>query len=192
MPSKEHENLAVKAIRWLNSRTNLGSLRAATEVKIGEGYVVDGAALSYLEMRIYRKYCDDSGVKPMIRRYNGIIKEFIIIGEVQRCISCVFEVKISRNDFLGTFGKGKNHENRKTPVAHMHWIVAPRFLVKVEEAPGFWGLLVTSHGGMREVKKPRVVLRTDQQMDSFAHNLIWPMFKSRQQWTIPEEEDKEW
>ena len=93
-------------------------------------------------------------------------------GDFSAYFSCVFESKVSRSDFFSTFGPN-GRENRKTPIAHLHFIVVPKTLITPEEVPEFWGLLATAGGGLTQIKMPDYCEMTQDGLNAFAHRLIW-------------------
>lgn len=180
-PSELHINLQERALTWLDNRVTGAGMRAATEVCLAQGYVADSVALCSMQNRFFQEYCDFAKVRP--RTYHPVHRERYD-GDINNYMACVFEVKVSMADFQSTFSANtKKHANRMEPIGSLHWVVAPKFTIKPEEVPDFWGLLISSHGGMRQVKPPLINQRTEAQMDKIAHNILWPMLKGRQTWT---------
>ncbi len=171
-PSQEHRDLQWMALRWLTGRATKSGIRGATEIGLSKGYVADAAALCGLQARYAEAYRERSG----LRLRAGPEQ---ICGDVSHYVSCVFEVKVSRNDFWSTFGDGDT--NRWRAVADLHWIVTPRGLLKPHEKStrGFWGLLEVSGRGLAERVIPIWQWRSDAQHDAFAHRLLWPILKGR-------------
>ncbi|MCB7130041.1 MAG: hypothetical protein J3T61_10945 [Candidatus Brocadiales bacterium] len=85
----------------------------------------------------------------------------------------IFEAKATRSDFKSTFGNGDKHRNRLSPVAHLHFIVVNKGVCLPEEIPGFWGLFERSGSGVVLIKYPKCMYRTPEEIDRFAHALLW-------------------
>lgn len=151
-PSREHLELGRRVYPWLHARATRAGVAAATEVYLGAGYIADVVGRCSFQHRFIRRYCRAWGKAPLVdwgtwrtKTYDQIIDDFI----------CVFEVKVSRSDFLATFNQEKlRHRNRHKEVGHLHWIVAPHTIVRPEDDVGFWGLLEVSGQGLREVRMP--------------------------------------
>lgn len=183
MPSKKHNELAGCALTWLSNRVTARGMRGTTEVTLAKGYVADAVAICGFQGRFHTAYCKHSGLKPITghAQYNEKT------GEVEHVLSegtnnyhaVIFEVKISRGDFLSTFNDKEKHLNRHLPVGSLHWCVTPKKLIKPEELPDFWGLLEVRGGGLSEKKKPLIRPISDAKMDSIAHSLIWPLQAGR-------------
>jgi hypothetical protein len=90
----------------------------------------------------------------------------------------LFEVKVSRPDFLSTFGPNHKaeHGNRHHAVASLHWVVTPAGLLNTDDRavlPGWWGLLEQAGTGLREVRPPRLI-EVEQKMWAHLHfALLW-------------------
>jgi hypothetical protein len=159
MPSVEHNELSAKALTWLGYRATGKGIRGACEVFLGDGYVADAIAFFSPQYRYLEEYCRPAGIDPAKHLAYWL---------------CVFEAKVSRADFLSTFGPTPgDHVNRHRPVGHMHWCVTPRGLIDPAELPLFWGLLEQSGGGLREVRMPAISSIPEPAMDHIAHILIW-------------------
>jgi hypothetical protein len=158
----QHDRLSGRALEWLRAyrATNTG-IRGATEVQLAPGYVADAAALASFQWRFNHALgCDGPNDWPMHL--------------------CVFEVKTSRSDFLATFGPSERHENRKTPVACLHWCVAYEGICEPEELPDFWGLLrVGPRGGLKEVKAPKYKPQGTTVLNQAAMDILWALGKPR-------------
>ena len=154
-----HDKLARKSLVWLHNRATAKGIAGATEVWLADRYVADAVALCSLQRQFFEKY-----VQPEARA--DVLKQ----RSEANYFACVFEVKVSKQDFNKTFGA---ETNRLTPVGSLHWVVAPRFMVK--KVPAFWGLLEARYRGLTEVIKPKFQPLTQRQLDRIAHCLIWPM-----------------
>jgi len=152
MAGKLHDKLAGRSLVWLHNRATPKGIAGATEVWLTDSYVADAVALCSLQYRFYEKYGTD--------RLNYF--------------ACVFEVKVSRQDFNKTFS---SETNRLTPVGSLHWVVTPKGLVT--DVPTFWGLLEVRGAGLSEVIRPKLNYLTQRQLDRIAHCLIWPMMTLR-------------
>jgi len=164
-PSSLHHDLQWMALRWLGVRATASGIRGATEVYVQKGYVADAAALCSLQHRFWDQYRGSISLS------------------CSSYVSCIFEIKVSRADYLATFPvRQPPRKCRVYPYADLHWIVTPRGVTTADEHTGFWGLLEISGGGLRQVRPPRITPRTLLERDRFAHRLIWPMMQKRQQW----------
>jgi hypothetical protein len=93
---------------------------------------------------------------------------------------CIFECKASRADFLATFGLNpKNHINRHEKQGTLHWVVAAQGVVRDSDDLGFWGLLVQSGRGLREVRIPQRDYLTRDQINAVAYELLWYGLEAR-------------
>jgi hypothetical protein len=137
-------------------------MRAATEVALGQGYVSDAVAICSLQGRFYANYCNGSASRT-------------------NYFACIFEAKVTRSDFLTTFGSQKsNRTNRHEPIGSLHWCVTPSKLVERQEVPYWWGLLEQcGGGGLREIKRPKLNTLAAADFDRIAHRLIWPLQAAR-------------
>lgn len=176
-PSAEHNQLAVLSLNWLANKTTLKGLRGTTEVCLDQKYVADAVALCSLQNRFYQRYCEHSRLKPIVG--HGVYDKGKVVykweGDVGNYFACIFEVKISRADFLKTFGNGEKHANRHEPVGSLHWCVTPKGVIRPEELPDFWGLLEPYGSGLTEKKKPIINVLDESVLFLFAHQLIWPL-----------------
>lgn len=145
MKSDLHCELQQKALTWLEGRATARGIRGSEEVCIAPGYVADAVAISGL----------------------GVKSEKLFVGTCDRRMgdkfsddfAWVFESKVSRGDFFGTFKEGSNKHggNRLEPIANFHMIVVPKNLITADEVPAFWGLLEKSGGGLALKKLPQYI-----------------------------------
>ena len=98
-----------------------------------------------------------------------------VFGDINRYYVCVFEVKVSRPDFLNTFGERKtpHSEARLEPVGTAHWVVAEKGICKPEELPDFWGLLTPYGVGLSERKMPKLNILKDSELHAMAFDMLW-------------------
>ena len=151
----EHQELSARALRWLAARATVKGIVGATEIALRRDYVADAVAIASFQERLLRRYLKTDTTCHMMN-------EFV----------CVFEVKVTRADFLGTFGPSAKHNNRQQPVGTMHWIVVPKGLVEPYEAPPFWGLLEASGRGLSEKRAPRVFPYDTSAVHAAAYQLL--------------------
>ena len=171
MPSAEHNDLAKRALKWVNNRASAKGIRSGPEVIIDENYVVDAAALCRFAHRFEKYY--DIPYLGLPSQYTSEEAYYQDRDKICDHLS-VFEVKVSRNDFLKTFKHGNNgHINRHSPVGSFHWCVTPRGLIDPDELPDFWGLLVAYGNGLREIKKPTFNQIQLDLVNSIAYTLLW-------------------
>ena len=170
-PSEKHNELTSMAIRWITNRSF--KIRGITEAKF-VGYLADYAAIVGMNDSEHSRYTRHSGLTKKTTRWflNG---EYKIEGDIDRWYVCVFEVKVSRADFLNTFGGKKNAhaKARMEPVGTAHWVVADKDVCKPEELPDFWGLLTPYGSGLTEKKIPKLNVLPDSNIHAMAFDLLW-------------------
>jgi len=145
------------------------------------GYVADFVAIARMNDTPHERYCRRSGLKPMsmCRVWDGVgpaaTCENVIRGDIDRHYVCVFEAKVSRADFLNTFGgtDSPHAKARMEPVGTAHWVVADKGVCKPDELPDFWGLLEPYGTGMTETKMPKLNILKESIIHSFAFDMMW-------------------
>ena len=146
-PSLEHRQLCMRIPAWYRSRATGWGIVSVPEFPVEVGYVADLAIIGALQSRFYERYlaaATRSGL-PGGPRPSPVWLTWLSI----------FEVKVTRADFLATFGPNPGeHANRMTARGNAHWVVTPRAMVRPDEVPGFWGLLEVSGQGLRETRAP--------------------------------------
>jgi len=181
--ASKHDDLALMALTWLRNKVTARGMRATTEVCLAEGYVADAVALGGFQYGFLTKYCKAWNKKPIegTSVWDDVQKKFVYKRSdgISNYFACIFEAKATRSDFLHTFGSGPNHQNRHQPIGSLHWCVTPRKLINPDELPDFWGLLEEYGSGLHEVKKPKLNILAESQMDKIAHQLLWPIQKYR-------------
>ena len=157
--------------RWIKNRSF--KMCGVTEANC-VGYIADFVAIAGMYDAQHTRYTCHSGLKKkyMVRRLNDEIQ---IGGDIDRWYVCVFEVKVSRADFLNTFnGKDTTHAKaRMEPVGTAHWVVADKGVCKSEELPDFWGLLTPYGAGLTELKMPKLNVLTDSSIHAIAFDMLW-------------------
>jgi hypothetical protein len=142
------------------------------------GYRADFVAIVGLNNEHHTRYAKHSGLEKMymISRPDGNGNwRREIYGDIDRWFVCVFEVKVSRADFLNTFGN-KNSPHAKAriePVGTAHWVVADKGVCKPEELPDFWGLLEPYGTGLTERKMPKLNNLPDERLHAFGFDMLW-------------------
>lgn len=174
--SDRHIELQHMLWAWINNRTI--KMSALPECNI-VGYIADFVAIARMNNAPHEKYCRYCNLEPMsmnqVWQGRGMPLKDVIKGDIDRHYVCVFEVKVSRSDFLNTFGgKDSNHAKARTePVGTAHWVVADKGICKPEELPDFWGLLEPYGGGMTEKKMPKLNILPENIIHSFAFDMMW-------------------
>ncbi len=176
MPSDRHIQLQNMVRCWIDNRSF--KMCALPECNV-VGYVADFVALAGMHNAEHEKYAGRSGLK---KRYlSGVYQgtgeplKYEMHGDIDRYYVCVFEVKVSRSDFLNTFG-GKDSAHAKArmePVGTAHWVVADKGVCKPEELPDFWGLLEPYGAGLTEKKVPKLNVLPDEHLHSIAFDMLW-------------------
>ncbi len=177
MPGDRHIQLQNMVRRWIDNRSfKMCALPECNAV----GYVADFVALAGMNGAEHEKYTSRSGLKMKYVTQvwpsgMGQSAEYKTYGDINRYYVCVFEVKVSRSDFLNTFG-GKNSVHaraRMEPVGTAHWVVADKGVCKPEELPDFWGLLEPYGAGLTEKKSPKLNVLSDEHLHSIAFDMLW-------------------
>lgn len=176
MPGKRHIELQNMAARWIGNR----SFKICGLPECGAvGYVADFAAIAGMQDQYHTRYAGHSGLEKMYMRsvWDGKGKplKHEIHGDIDRWYVCVFEVKVSRSDFLNTFGnKQSGHAKaRMLPVGTAHWVVAEKNVCRAEELPEFWGLLEPYGAGLTEKKMPRLNVLPESRLHAIAFDMLW-------------------
>lgn len=177
MPSDRHIQLQNMVRRWIDNR----SFKMCALPECGAvGYLADFVALAGMKGAEHEKYTSRSGLKMKYMTWvwpDGMNQagEYRTFGDINRYYVCVFEVKVSRADFLNTFG-GKDSAHAKArmePVGTAHWVVADKGVCRPDELPDFWGLLEPYGAGLTEKKVPKLNVLSDEQLHSIAFDMLW-------------------
>lgn len=151
-PSTDHRSLQIATRRWLFHRASGSGIQWAPELAVGEKYIADCVAFFWLQHRFMEQYK-------------------VQFDKLHSDLMFVFEVKVSRADFLATF-RDKN-SNRYNPVAHFHILVTPKNLIKHDEIPENWGLLEKCGAGLSLKKIPTFFETQRQQIHSVGYAMLW-------------------
>jgi len=176
-PSDKHIELQNMVTRWIGNRSfKMCGLPESNVV----GYIADYVAIAGMHDAHHERYARHAGLKTksMAHWKNN---EYKIRGDIDRWYVCVFEVKVSRADFLNTFG-GKDTPHAKArmePVGTAHWVVADKGICKPEELPDFWGLLEPYGTGLTEKKIPKLNILPDSHIHAIAFDMLWLQMNSR-------------
>lgn len=176
MPSDRHIQLQNMIRTWTANRSF--KMCAIPECNV-VGYIADFVALAGMNNAEHKKYTEQSGLKRKtmspVWQGQGLPYEYVISGDIDRFYVCVFEVKVSRSDFLKTFGgkKTAHAKARMKPVGTAHWVVADKNICKPEELPDFWGLLEPYGAGLTEKKGPKLNVLPDESIHSIAFDMLW-------------------
>jgi len=172
--SDRHIELQNMIVRWIKNRSfKMCGLPEANMV----GYIADFVAIAGMHNEHHKRYAKHSGLKTkyMSSRQTDDGWERQVFGDIDRWFVCVFEVKVSRNDFLNTFG-GRNTPHAKAraePVGTAHWVVAEKGICKPDELPDFWGLLTPYGAGLTEKKRPKLNILPDSRLHAMAFDMLW-------------------
>lgn len=175
--SSRHIELQNMIRRWIDNRSfKMCGLPEANVV----GYIADFVAIAGMNDEHHSRYTKNSGLSkmymsPVFNKNNFGHQDYQIKGDIDRWYACVFEVKVSRSDFLNTFGNKKtaHAKARMEPVGTAHWVVAEKGICKPEELPDFWGLLVPYGAGLTELKMPKLQLLPEEQLHALAFDMLW-------------------
>ncbi len=187
-PSKRHVLLQILVHRWLDNRSfKMCGLPECNAV----GYIADYVAIAGMQDAHHTRYTKHSGLtkKYMSHRLKDDYQDRtgndrfydIIKGEIDRWYVCVFEIKVSRNDFLNTFGnkQSPHAKARMEPVGTAHWVVAEKGICTPEELPDFWGLLTPYGSGLTEQKMPKLNNLSDEYIHAMAFDMLWLQMNCR-------------
>jgi len=173
--SNRHVELQNMIVRWIKNRSS--KMIGLPECK-AIGYIADFVAIAGLYSKYHREYSKYANLK---RKYIGSQMtmngwEPAILGEIDKWYACIFEVKVSREDFLNTFGPNKKTPHalaRLKPVGTAHWVVAEKGVCTSDDLPDFWGLLIPYGNGLSEVRMPKVQVLPENKLYSLAWDMIW-------------------
>jgi len=180
--SDRHTELQNMIVRWIAHRSfKICGLPEANVV----GYIADFVAIAGMYSEYHERYARYSGLETMSMspRLKDDHKEregndrwaYVTRGDIDRWYVCVFEVKVSRPDFLNTFGvrESAHAKARLEPVGTAHWVVAEKGVCEPEELPDFWGLLMPYGAGLTELKKPKLHILPEKKLHAIAFNMLW-------------------
>lgn len=172
--SKRHVELQNMLVRWISNRSiKMCGLPESNVV----GYIADFVAIARMNDAEHTKYAFYSGLKTkyMISRIIENKLTYEIFGDIDRYYVCVFEVKVSRSDFLNTFGSRNTPHSkaRSEPVGTAHWVVAEKGICRPDELPDFWGLLMPYGTGLTELKSPKLNVLQDSDIHAMAFDMLW-------------------
>ena len=172
--SDRHTELQNMLVRWIGNRSF--KICGFPEANI-VGYIADYVAIAGMFDAEHTKYTRHSGLTKKSMGSRNIDGEWtrLFFGDIDRWYVCVFEGKVSRSDFLNTFGgrKTPHAEARLEPVGTAHWVVAEKGICKPEELPNFWGLLTPYGTGLTELKKPKLNILPDSTLHAMAFDMLW-------------------
>ncbi len=178
--SEKHIELQNMVYRWIENRSF--KMCGLTESYV-VGYVADFVAIAGMHDEQHTKYTRFSGLKKKymrtsFRESNGVRKVF---GDIDRWYVCVFEVKVSRSDFLNTFGNKKTEHSqaRMKPAGTAHWVVAEKGICTPDELPEHWGLLEPYGAGLTEKKMPKLNILQDSEIHAMAFDMLWLSMNKR-------------
>jgi len=177
--SDRHKELQNMLVRWIGNRSfKMCGFPEANVV----GYIADYVAIAGMYDAEHTKYTLHSGLTKKYmnpqystKKYEGYMNRQRVFGDIDRYYVCVFEVKVSRPDFLNTFGSRKtpHAKARLEPVGTAHWVVAEKGICKPEELPDFWGLLTPYGTGLTEKKRPKLNILPDSYLHAIAFDMLW-------------------
>lgn len=174
--SKGHKHIELQnmLVSWIGNRSfKMCGLPESNVV----GYIADFVAIAKMYDAEHTKYAFHSGLKKKYMSSQKIDGELVrqVFGDIDRYYVCVFEVKVSRSDFLNTFGgrKTPHAEARLEPVGTAHWVVAEKGICKPQELPDFWGLLTPYGTGLSEIKRPKLNVLSEDKLHTIAFDMLW-------------------
>lgn len=176
--SNRHIELQNMVATWIENRSfKMCGLPEADVV----GYVADFVAIAGMQSAHHTKYAKYAGLEEKYMRWDHKTDTYNIFGEIDRWYACVFEVKVSRNDFLNTFGnRDSSHAKaRLKPVGTAHWVVAEKGICEPEELPDFWGLLTPYGSGLTEKKMPKLNVLEESKLHSMSFDMLWLQMNCR-------------
>lgn len=188
--SDRHTELQNMVVRWIRNRSfKMCGLPEAPVI----GYMPDFLAIAGMYNEQHTRYTSHSGLTKKYmnpqyssRKYreymNNQARSYKVFGDIDRWYVCVFEVKVSRNDFLNTFSvrESAHAQARLEPAGTAHWVVADKGICKPEELPDFWGLLIPYGTGLTEKKMPKLHVLPDRKLHAIAFDMLWLQMNYRQ------------
>lgn len=156
--SELHQELAWRALVWLEAKATNRGIRGVEEVCLAEGYIADSVAISGLTIANEKLMRGAS-----TRRHNDKISDDY---------TWIFESKVSRSDFQNTFKHSNHNGDRLKPIGNFHFVVTPRGLVKPEEVPTFWGLLERSGQGLKISKMAEPCAHSIERLHEIAYQIL--------------------
>ena len=174
-PSNRHIELQNMVSTWISNRSFKRCGLPEADVV---GYIADFVAIAGMNNECHSRYASRSGLttKVMNRRLVEGVFSSVVSGDIDRWYVCVFEVKVSRADFLHTFGRNKKSPHAKArmePVGTAHWVVAEKGICTADELPDLWGLLTPYGAGLSEKKMPKLNVLADSEIHAMAFDLLW-------------------
>ena len=167
--STEHDELSARCLTWLENKATGKGIRGQTEIALQPWFIADAVALCSFQYRFFKHYCDHSNLKMATNLdHRGAYNDFV----------CVFESKVSRQDFNNTFKSGKN-TSREQHQGNLSWVVTTKGLVDPAELPDYWGLLEKSGQGLKEIKSPLIKEISQMKRLLTAEKLLWAIEKPR-------------
>lgn len=139
-------------------------MQCGYEVPLANGYIADWVSLCGMQHRYERQYLSER----QFERRNGIL--------VSPEFACVFETKISRSDFMTTFGLNRIVQSgRSNPVGNLHWVVIPKLQtpMPIHLLPPQWGVLIEAGRGLRELIKPKFCHAHKDIIYGIAYHILW-------------------
>ncbi len=170
MPSDRHTELQNMVQTWINNR----SFKMCGLPECGSvGYIADFVAIAGMQDVYHTRYANHAGLK--MKTMSRTVDGFKVTGDIDRWYVCVFEVKVSRADFLSTFrcSSTKHARARRKPVGTAHWVVADKGICVPDELPDFWGLLIPYGAGLTEKKMPKIDILDDSDIHAISFDMMW-------------------
>ncbi len=141
--------------------------RGALEVKLANGYVADAVALGNLQNKYNVNYWNNHHGDPKMNHF---------VHERHHEQVFILEAKATRTDFLNTFGSlHGEHRNRFQPIGTHHWVVVAADIITPEdmEKLRFWGVLVESGNGLKEIRPPYWCNIDKSDIHKIAYRILW-------------------
>jgi len=151
-----HRELQLATLTWLSSRTTRRGCASSIEIPFWD-YIVDAGGLCRLQNRFWNSYNQKQ--------------------EQPNDLLCIFEVKVSRNDYKRTFVKD-GVPFSPARIASLEWIVTPSDIVMAIDIPFGWGWLIKRGNGLSEIIKPRYYSVAEANINKFAYAVLWSQKQS--------------
>ena len=171
MPSARHLDMQHRAVTWTVAKATGRGIRAGLEIALEAGYVADAVVLMSWQYRFAEEY----GLITRMRRQTPR-EQSILPMEINPEVACVFECKVSRSDFMATFGQ---ESNRARAAGNLHWVVGPAKAISESHLPEFWGVLTPKGRGLSELRPPTLCPTTHAVIHQIAYQLLWYGIDSR-------------
>lgn len=170
MASKQHKELSIRAISWMNSRMTASGIRWATEFQLEPEWIADCVAFGFPQIRFFDRI-------QKINNHSEALNVWHKKGFPDHLLY-VFESKVSKQDFNKSFS-GNYDKHKLKLIGNLNYIITPKGLIKENELPKGWGWLMKSGNGLREMVTPKLNKITDNFRYKIGYRMLWSAYGHR-------------